>query len=113
MAAAIEAGHLSKIKELLKLGAEIESRDAVSNTAALHPPHSSIVERFMHVQAGNTLLHLAAAAGHVEVVEFFMGSGIDPTTVNKVRPLVVGCGSSGQACQPCAVLLRCRPARHR
>jgi ankyrin repeat protein len=39
-----------------------------------------------HVQGGNTALHLAARAGHLEVAQLLLRSGAAPYVLNKARP---------------------------
>ncbi|XP_077977549.1 uncharacterized protein LOC144433113 [Glandiceps talaboti] len=90
---ASEEGHVKEVKHLLKVSADVDSRDDNRHTAialAALNGHVDVIEVLLNNHADidvtdknrNTPLHLSAANGHEEVVEFLLKKGANPLLKN-------------------------------
>jgi len=68
---AVKKGDLSKVQELVQEGADVNFK----------------------TRSGDTALHIAASEGHLEIFDFLLKNGADPTIINKKKktPIDVAC----------------------
>jgi ankyrin repeat protein len=99
--AAARAGHVARLEELLRRGADVNARDRHGQTAvmlAAHAGHSAAVELLARAGAdlnhtakfGLPALMLAVVAGHVETAAALIEAGADVTIVSAGAPGFAG-----------------------
>ncbi|KAE8440915.1 hypothetical protein EG329_006312 [Mollisiaceae sp. DMI_Dod_QoI] len=111
LALAAEKGHLSLVKLLIEVGADIETRDYRHRLSPLARAafygHSEVVKLLLNHGAdsddnvgGDTALSVAAARGHVEVLEALLNWRADPNLPGKHfgrTPLQISAGNGNIA----------------
>jgi hypothetical protein len=105
---AADEGHLEVVRLLLERGADMEAKDDLVRTlrqaarcalyvcAALKRPRRCVCAVAIR-QYGNTPLHMASAAGHLELVRLLLDSGANKEAVTKVCAPLGGPDAAGVA----------------